>query len=58
MLENLLESQKITIKKISKPKILEISLDYKRKEENKQVILKNGIEKLENLLKSEDKLKK
>jgi len=58
MLENLIESQKITIKKISKPKILEISLDYKRKEENKQVILKNGIEKLENLLKSEEMLEK
>jgi len=58
MLENLIESQKITIKKISKPKILEISLDYKRKEENRQGRLKNGVEKLENLLKSEDKLKK
>ena len=58
MLENLIESQKITIKKISKSKILEISLDYKRKEENRQGRLKNGVEKLENLLKSEEMLEK
>lgn len=58
MLEKLIERQEATVKKISKPKILEISLDYKRKEENKQGRLKNGVKKLENLLKSEEMLEK
>ena len=58
MLEKLIESQEGTVKNIGKSKILEISLEYKRKEENKQGILKSGVEKLENLLKLEEILEK
>ena len=55
--EHIEERQEKTARKISKSKILEISLDYNKREKNKQTDLKNGIERLEKLLKSEERIK-